>query len=86
MPHISEKQRVKYQELVAMILNDTNIETKGDLEYLVFKLMKAYMKTREERYSNLHDTVYGVIHSAEEFKRLYLDKREDKAIEENGIA
>lgn len=86
MPHINQDQKSKYSELVNEILNHTKIETKGDLEYLVYQLMKVYMKSREFRYSNLHDAVYATIHSAEEFKRLNLDKREDKAIEENGVA
>lgn len=85
MPHINEIQRAKYSIITSLIL-DTEIENKGDLEYLVYQLMKSFMKTRESRYSTLHEAVYGTIHSAEEFKRLYLDRREDIAIKLNGEA
>lgn len=85
MPHINETQREKYRYIINAIFGQT-IETKGDLEYLVYQLMKSYMVSRERRYSTLHDAVYGTIHSAEEFKRLHLDKREDEAISENGEA
>jgi len=85
MPHIDDEQRLKYYQLVNYI-EKHSIETKGDLEYLVYQLIKQYMSTREVRYSNLHDAVYGVIHAGEEYKRLHLDKREDIAIKENGEA
>ena len=85
MPHIDELSKKIYNELTNKILT-TKIATKGDLEYLVYQLMKAYMLTRERKYSNLHNAVYGVIHSGEEFKRLHLDKREDGAIAKNGEA
>ena len=85
MPHVNNVQRVRYQHLTNEILNE-DIETKGDLEYLVYQLMKSYMATRERRYSTLHDAVYATIHSAEEYKRLHLDKREDTALSENGEA
>lgn len=85
MPHINDSQKEKYSELLYR-LHETTIHNKGELEFLVFRLMRQYMKTREMRYSDLHEVVYAVIHSAEEFKRLYLDKREDQAIAENGEA
>lgn len=42
------------------------------------------MKDKEYTYSELHSCTYGGIHASEEFKRQYLDKREDIAIEKNG--
>lgn len=86
MPHIKPIDKFKYSHILYAINSSQDIETKGDLEFLVYQLMKRYMLSREKRYSTLHDAVYGTIHSAEEFKRLHLDKREDKAIEENGEA
>jgi len=85
MPHISDINKIPYKDLIKLI-SETAIYNKGDLEFLVYQLMKAYMKTRERRYSTLHDAVYATLHSAEEFKRLHLDKREDEAIEANGEA
>lgn len=42
------------------------------------------MRNKEARYSTLHDCVYAAQHCADEFRRNFLDKREDKAKEENG--
>lgn len=81
MPYIRKQDREEYD----VILNQLpNIESKGDLEYCVFKLMKQYMQYKQVRYANLHDTVYAVMHCADEFRRRYLDKRENEAMEENG--
>jgi len=81
MPYIKKELRGHYD---IIINNLPKIENKGDLEYCIFKLIKKYMSTREYRYSNLHEAVYATIHAGEEFKRRYLDLREDKAIIENG--
>ena len=42
------------------------------------------MKDKEPRYSNYHDTTYSAIHCGDEYRRRYLDVREDGAIQENG--
>jgi len=81
MPYIKRKLRKQYD----LFLDEMpTIETKGDLEYCIFRLMKWYMKTREFRYSNLHDTVYAAQHCSDEFRRRYLDKRENLARKQNG--
>jgi len=81
MPYIKHLDRIKYK----VILNNMpEIETKGDLEYCVSVLMKQFMKTRDFRYSTLHDCTYAVQHCADEFRRLNLDKREDEARIQNG--
>lgn len=46
--------------------------------------MTMYMQDKEMRYSTLHDCVYAAQHCSDEFRRRYLDVREDKAMEENG--
>jgi len=84
MPYITQDDRKKYSKLVEQVSLLSGIETKGDLEYLVFALMKKYMSTREARYSTLHDCTYAVQHCSDEFRRLNLDKREDVAREQNG--
>ena len=81
MPYIKKELRGHYDIIID---NLPKIENKGDLEYCIFKLIKKYMSTREYRYSNLHEAVYAAIHAGEEFKRRYLDLREDKAVIENG--
>jgi len=84
MPYIKQDDRAKYSEITNKICDLKEIETKGDLEYLVFVLMKKFMSTREKRYSTLHEVVYAVMHCADEYRRRYLDKREDEARETNG--
>lgn len=84
MPYIDQESRGKYAKITNQIYDLAKIETKGDLEYLVFVLMKKFMKTREFRYSTLHEVVYAVMHCADEYRRRYLDKREDEARETNG--
>ena len=81
MPYIKKEIREKYDPY----LNDfPDIDNKGDLEYCIFRLMKQFMSTREYRYSTLHEAVYAVMHCADEFRRRYLDKREDEAMNTNG--
>lgn len=86
MPHIKDLDKIKYNHIIDSIFSSQDIETKGDLEYLVYQLMKRYMYKRKINYFNLHETIYGTIHSAEEYKRLHLDKRENEAIDKNGEA
>lgn len=84
MPYIEKQQREKYHNLALQLEHLPEIETKGDLEYLTFLLMKKFMASREARYSTLHEVVYAVQHAAHEYERRYLDKREDQARQKNG--
>lgn len=81
MPYIKNDQRLLYDPKLNQI---QKIKTKGDLEYCVYKLMRIFMRTREYRYNDLHDCVKAVEHSAHEFERSHLDKREDEAKRVNG--
>jgi hypothetical protein len=81
MPYIKTEEREIYDNILNQM---PDIKNKGDLEYCVFKLMKKYTSTREFRYSPLHETVYAVMHCADEYRRRFLDKREDVARETNG--
>lgn len=81
MPYIDLENRKDYDEILNQI---AIIKSKGELEYCIFKLMKRYMADKEYRYSNLHDTVYASQHCADEFRRRYLDVRENRAKETNG--
>jgi len=81
MPYIKAERRDGFDvHLDAMAVP----ENKGDLEYCLYKLLVKYMSTREKNYSNLHDAVYAAAHVSDEFRRRYLDKREDVAQETNG--
>jgi len=81
MPYIKLDERNNFDPVLESL---PRINTKGQLAYCVFKLMIRYMKDREYRYSNLHDCVYAAMHCADEFRRRFLDAREDKAMEDNG--
>jgi hypothetical protein len=84
MPYVKKEDREKYSHINVVIDQMGEIATKGDLEYLIFRLMKKYMSTREQRYSTLHDCVYAAAHCSDEFRRRFLDKREDQARQANG--
>ena len=81
MPYIIQEERPQYDNILSQM---PKIKNKGHLEYGIYKLMKYYMKGKDYNYSNLHETVYAVVHSAHEFERNTLDKREDYAITKNG--
>jgi len=84
MPYIALNDREKFRNLLLTIHNLPEIATKGELEFLIFTLMRKYIQTKENRYSVLHDCTYAAIHCGDEFRRRYLDKREDRARQENG--
>jgi hypothetical protein len=84
MPYIDKVSRDFYTSVNKFIDEMLYINSKGDLEYLIFKLMRKYMLTRDYNYSNLHDCVYSAQHCSDEFRRRYLDKREDEAMLMNG--
>ena len=81
MPYIKKEERKRFDKVLE---NLPELETKGELEYVVFKLMKMYMKDKPYRYSQLHDVVYAIMHCADEFRRRYLDIREIQAHIKNG--
>ena len=81
MPYIKESDRQLFRPILADLPHFRN---KGELEYCIFFLMQRYMDDKPRRYSNLHDTVYAAQHCADEFRRRFLDRREDMAIEKNG--
>lgn len=79
MPYI--KDRDKFDVILNQI---KEIAIKGELEYCIYKLMKIYMNDKTFNYSNLHDAVYSAQHCADEFRRNYLDIRENSAKWNNG--
>lgn len=81
MPYILNEDREQFDDVIDYL---PIIHNKGELEYIIFSFMKLYMSNKEYRYSNLHDCVYAAQHCSDEFRRRYLDKREDEAIKNNG--
>lgn len=81
MPYIKKGDRIKFDKVLN---NLPEIQSKGELEYIVYKIMKHFMKNRKFRYTFLHACVYAVMHCADEFRRRFLDKRENQARFKNG--
>ena len=81
MPYINTEDRAKYDEIIDLVCK---IDTKGELEYIIMRFMNIYMSTRERKYNTLHDCVYACKHVSDEYRRRYLDKREDEALAKNG--
>jgi hypothetical protein len=82
MPYIVESERKVFDEVLNKL--DIALDTKGKLEYCIFKLMRMYMRDKKQCYSNLHDTAYAAEHCADEFRRRFLDPHEDGAKGRNG--
>ena len=81
MPYILSEQRKQFDELLDQF---PPLETKGQLEYCMYKLMVHHMKSNNWTYSDLHNTTYAAHHCGDEFRRRHLDVREDAALERNG--
>jgi len=81
MPYIAEESRSEYRDILSQM---PDLKTKGDLEYCIFWLQRHFMKTRDFKYTTLHDATYAAEHCADEFRRRFLDRREDDAREQNG--
>ena len=81
MPYIKQDLRKKYDRVLDQM---PEIGNRGELEYCIFKLMKQYRNGRDETYTNLHDCAYAATHCGDEFRRRYLDAREDVARDGNG--
>ena len=78
MPYIPVKDRKKFEK----VLNKLPIpKNKGELEFCLFMIMCEYMGMgRKWNYKNLHDVAYAATHCGDEFRRRFLDRREDEAL------
>jgi hypothetical protein len=81
MPYIKKEDREEFDIYLDQILGISN---KGELEYCIFKLMLIYMQDKKVSYNELHNTTYAAQHCCDEFRRRFLDSREDTAMGENG--
>jgi len=81
MPYISNETRQKFNNLSE---HCPEIATKGELEYVIFWMMKKYMQDKPQKYTELHNCVYAAQHCSDEFRRRFLDVREKMAMFENG--
>ena len=81
MPYIKQEDRVNFDQVLNGLPPFT---TKGELEYCIYSMMKRYAAGRAFNYSNLHDATYAAHHCADEFRRNFLDYREEEAEYTNG--
>ena len=83
MPYIKMEDRERFLPAFRELASEPP-KTKGELEFLIYTIMKLYMDGKERNYHNLHDTTYAAQHCADEYRRRNLDKREDDARSING--
>ena len=85
MPYIKRKTRALYGGVLNRI-DTIGIKTEGDLEFLICSLQDTFMtgKGKGFRYTWLRRCWGATAHAAHEFRRRFLDRREDDAFWENG--
>jgi hypothetical protein len=82
MPYIQKEERVELDAWMKPLIED--IESAGQLNYVISKIVHGYVLKRTMRYGLLNEAV-GVLECAkEEFIRTVVSPYEDKKIEENG--
>jgi hypothetical protein len=81
MPYIEPELREKFTASLELLPEFAN---KGELEFIIFSVMKAYMSARKFNFDNLSDTVYAAQHCSDEFRTRFLNKRERSACKKNG--
>ncbi len=84
MPHIKESLKSELNVLIRL----TDPKTKAELNYVITQLASNYIIHNDitENYNSLSDVHTAMQGAADEFKRLILDKYEDKKIIQNGNA
>jgi hypothetical protein len=81
MPYINQTDRECFDKVLSKL---PAMRNKGELEYCIFTLLVKYKDMRTFKYSELHDACYAAMHCADEFRRRFLDEREDEARLQNG--
>ena len=82
MPYISKKQRVNVDGPLEGLY--PFIETPGEMNYAVCKLMLDFLQFHGESYTT-YNSIIGILECVkQEFYRRMIAKYEDKKIEENG--
>ncbi len=72
-----------YEPEVSKLRHKLNKKEKGDLTYLVYVLGIESFKERES-YTNISNAISCLNDAAEEIRRRFLNKYENKKIKENG--
>jgi hypothetical protein len=90
MPHVKQERRFKFDPMLRDIRAYLEVyptdTVKGDLNYIVTKIVWTWVKARGLSYQNISEGIAALNDAAEEMRRLKLNPREDNAIIENGSA
>lgn len=83
MPYIKKDARENFGPLTD-IISKTNIETAGNLNYLITSLCRKFMSESKENYDQ-YNTIIGALESAKlEFYRRRVASYENQKIIQNG--
>jgi hypothetical protein len=84
-PYIAPERRMDFQGILSTI-KDTNINSPGELNYLITILCEAYMSSRVlgRSYQTFNDIVGALECAKFEFYRRIIAPHEDIKIKENG--
>lgn len=74
MPYIDKVSRLKLDHTPTASLQ---FEKKGELTYVIYKLMKQYVNNMDPSYQSISDAISAGIDAAEEFRRQELNPYED---------
>jgi hypothetical protein len=83
MPYIKQVDRKKFEALTNL-LESMDIETAGELNYLVTMLTHRYLNQEPESYSMYNDAIGALEGAKLELYRRHTALYEDEKIKENG--
>lgn len=83
MPYIKQVDRIKFDSVIKSFFTD-NINSEGELNYVITSICKEYLRWEGKRYTTLN-TIIGVLECAKhELYRRIVGPYEDTKIKENG--
>jgi len=83
MPYIQQEDRDAFVN-VEKALQETKINTPGELQFLIALLIKEYFYGKEYRYQTMNDIMGALSGANQEFYRRYVAPYEDGCISRNG--
>lgn len=82
MPYIKQENRKKFEEGIKILSKE--IETSGDFNYVITKLMHDQVKKKGLCYETLNNLIGALTCASIEFSRRVVAPYEDLKIKENG--
>jgi len=80
MPYIKKPRRIQLEPVLKMMY-DLNVDSKGDINYLLYAYFKRYF---DMSYNEVKNYCGELVECAAEIRRRLTGPYEDKKIEENG--